>query len=220
MIYLGGLKRVKDTLILGLRSFYANPQNYMNLLPPQLTPEAFHNISVYDGSPQTLKTFPMIVVAGSSGRMIAGGISNDFASEIYDQYGDTEGYLYGGMYEFSLEVEIGTRTTLEREVLMDITTSAIRWSLRRKMEYHGITVKDVSYGGENKLQYDSDFIYTSMINVQTYSEWYEYYKLLPITDVQVQGEYQSTKSSSSYMPKETEDESNVNQRIYDMSKNK
>ena len=140
--------------------------------------------------------------------------------------------MYINMYDFSVEVEIGTKTTLEREVLMDITASALRWSLRRWMEKQGIIVKEVSYSGESKLQYDSDFIYTSTISVQTYSEWSEYYKLLPIVDINVnktsireneEKKYKSTNSNYWYNIQANKFgneiiEDSANYHIYDRSK--
>lgn len=180
MVYLGAVKRIKDAIITGLRAFFNNPDNYAHLLPRQLSRDVFTNMIIFDSFAEQLTKFPMIVVSNSSGRMIAGGISNDFASEVYAKDGTVEGYLYGGMYEFNIEVEIGTKTTLEREVLMDITTSALRFSLRRRLEYYGVIIKEMSYGGENATPYNSDMIYTSTMTMQTYSEWYDYYRLLPV----------------------------------------
>ena len=185
MIYQGGLRHVKNTIIMGLRAFFNNPSNYSNLLPSNLPVTVFSNMGIYDTHPQQLRTFPMIVVSGSSGRMVSGDISNDFALEVRNEYNQLVGYKYGGMYEFSVEIKIGTKTTLEREVLMDVTTSALRFSLRRRMEYHGVLIKETSYGGENKIQYDSDFIYTSLISNQVFSEWYEYFELLPVKEIDI-----------------------------------
>ena len=184
MVYLGAVKRIKDAIITGLRAFFNNPDNYAHLLPRQLSSDVFTDIIIFDSFAEQLTKFPMIVVSNSSGRMIAGGISNDFASEVYGKDGTVEGYLYGGMYEFNIEVEVGTKTTLEREVLMDITTSALRFSLRRRLEYHGVIIKEMSYGGENATPYNSDMIYTSTLTMQTYSEWYDYYRLLPVKAIQ------------------------------------
>lgn len=192
MIYLGALKRTKDVIIRGLRDFFANPDNYAHLLPEQLSYDVFQNIVIFDSYAETLTKFPMIVISNASGRMIAGGISNDFAFEKHDANGDLEGYMYGGMYEFSIEVEVGTKTTLERETLMDITTSALRFSLRRRLEYYGILIKEMSYGGENAIPYNSDMIFTSSMSMQTYSEWYEYFKLLPVKNID--GQYQDADS--------------------------
>jgi len=183
MVYIGALKHTKDTIIIGLRAFFANPDNYANLLPGQLPYDVFTKMNIYDSFPEVTLTFPMLIISSSSGRMITPSINNSFASEIYDNAGDLEGYLYGGMYEFSLEIEIGSKSTLEREILMDIVAAAMRFSLRRRMEYHGIIVKEVSYSGENQIQYNADMIYTSTINIQTFSEWFDYYRLLPITSI-------------------------------------
>ena len=221
MIYLGGLRHVKNTIILGLRAFFTNPLNYRNLLPPQLPDDAFQYMNIYDGHPQEIGTFPLIVISGSSGQMIGPSISNNFASEIYDRNGSVKGYLYGGMYNFNIEVEVGTKTTLEREVLMDITTAAFRFSLRRRMEYHGVIIKDVNYGGESKIQYDSDYIYTSNISISIYSEWYDYYNLLPIEEITINqktgNSIQLTAASkSTYFPRKIDN--NVNTHIYESNK--
>lgn len=229
MVSYNGLKHTKDVLLSGLRSFFNNTSNYKHLLPEQIPESAFLNMNIYDTHPQSLRTFPMIVLAQSGGRYASHSIGNDFASEMYNDEGQLEGYLYLNFYDFSFEVEVGTKTTLEREVLMDITASALRWSLRRRMEYYGVIVREVTYGGENKIQYDSDFIYTSMINVQTYSEWTEYYKLLPITEVKSEQEVinpysQEEKSNKSwYIPRESNINFNQNGQdasyhMYDRSK--
>ena len=185
---INALTKIKTAIIYNLRQFFSNERNYINLLPKEIQPGTFLNMNIYDTNPEDLMTLPLIVISGSSGRMVTGGISGDFVSELYDDNGDLEGYLYGGMYEFNIEVEVGTRSTLEREVLMDITASALRFSIRRNIERQGILIKEMSYGGENKIQYTSDFIYTSTLNLQTFSEWYDHYRLLPIdnADINVQ----------------------------------
>lgn len=201
MVYLGAVKRTKDVVIRGLRDFFNNPDNYAHLLPKQLSYDVFIDMPIFDSFAEQLTKFPMIVVSNISGRMIAGGISNDFAYEHYNHDGELEGHVYGGMYEFSLEVEIGTKTTLEREVLMDITTSALRFSLRRRLEYYGILIKEMSYGGENQIPYNSDMVFTSTLNMQTYSEWYEYYRLLPVKNINGNvNETNSNKTSEFRIP--------------------
>lgn len=229
MYYVGGLKHTKDVILTCLRQFFNNPNNYSNLLPEQMPENIFTAMNIYDTHPQSLRTFPMIVVAQSNGRYASHALSNDFASEVYADDGEVIGYMYAGFYDFSFEVEIGTKATLEREVLMDITSSALRWNLRRRMEYHGVIVKDVSYGGENKIQYDSDFIYTSLINMQTYSEWHEYYNLLPVTEINVDqkminpfNKNEKKEKKTWYIPTnadlEVEKKEDANYHMYDRSK--
>lgn len=185
MVKMGALTKIKTVLIEDLREFFRNEKNYIRMLPKEIRHDSFINMNIYDTNPEQLITFPMIVISGSNGRMVTAGISGDFASELYDDDGNLYAYLYGGMYEFNVEVEIGTRTPLEREVLMDITAMALRFLARRDMERKGILIKELSYGGENKIPYDSDMIYTSVINLQTFSEWYEKVELMPLSEATI-----------------------------------
>lgn len=226
MVYLGGLKKTKDVIITGLRAFFVNKLNYRHLMPPELlvNEDIFTTMNIYDTHPQSLRFFPMLVIAGSGGQMLTGGIGNNFASEVYDDYGNVQGYLYGGFYNFSLEIEAGTRSVLEREVLMDLTVSALKFSLRRRLEYYGILIKEVSYGGENKLQYDSNHIYTSSLSVQTYSEWYDYFNLLPIKDIKVNMNNKKQETQHNwYIPRQKEydyerDNNDANYHLYDTTR--
>lgn len=179
---INGLKHAKDVVIYFLRMYFQNKQNYLNLLPDNLNDTVFDGIGIFDTTPEELIKFPLIVVSGSNGKMITSGLG-DFASEIYDRQGDLDGFLYGGQYEFSMTVELVTRTTLEREVLSDIVTSALRFAIRRKMEAHGVLITDMQYGSEATLKYDSNLVYQVPINLSVWAEWYDSFKLLPIENI-------------------------------------
>lgn len=179
---INGLKHVKDVIIYYLRMYFQNKQNYLNLLPENLNDTVFDGIGIFDTTPEELIKFPLIVVSGSNGSMITSGLG-DFASEIYDNQGDLDGYLYGGQYEFSITVEIVTKTTLEREALSDIVTSALRFAIRRKMEAHGVLITSMQYGSEATLKYDSNLVYQVPINLSVWAEWYDSFKLLPIDNI-------------------------------------
>jgi hypothetical protein len=162
--------------------YFQNKQNYLNLLPSNMNDTVFDGMKIYDTTPEDLLKFPLLVVSGSNGSMITSGLG-DFASEIYDSQGDLDGYLYGGQYNFSIIIEIVTKTTLEREVLSDIVTSALRFSIRRKMEAHGVLITDMQYGSEATLKYDSNLVYQVPINLTVWAEWYDAFKLLPIDNI-------------------------------------
>ena len=89
------------------------------------------------------------------------------------------------MYRLSLVLEIATRDTLEREVLTDIVSSALRFGIRRQMEAKGILIENLKYGGESVLQYNSDNLYVSTLNINTWSEWYEDHELLPVEKIKI-----------------------------------
>ena len=179
---INGLKHAKDVIIYYLRMYFKNKQNYLGLLPKNINDTVFDDMDIYDTTPEDLLKFPLLVVSGSNGSMITSGLG-DFASEIYDSQGDLNGYLYGGQYNFSITIEVATRTTLEREVLSDIVTSALRFAIRRKMEAHGVLITDMQYGSEATLKYDSNLIYQVPINLAVWSEWYDEFKLLPIDGI-------------------------------------
>lgn len=142
----------------------------------------FQQIKIWDTEPESLREFPLILIVGGSGDIITSGLG-DMAEEIHDLFtGELIAYKYGGMYNFSLTIEIGTRTTLEREFLSDLVTKALRFYLRRKMEEQGVLIQNVRYGGESATQYDSNHIYIATINIATWSEWYENVDLLPMKD--------------------------------------
>ena len=179
---INGLKHAKDVIIYYLRMYFQNKQNYLNLLPSNMNDTVFDGMKIYDTTPEDLLKFPLLVVSGSNGSMITSGLG-DFASEIYDSQGDLDGYLYGGQYNFSIIIEIVTKTTLEREVLSDIVTSALRFSIRRKMEAHGVLITNMQYGSEATLKYDSNLVYQVPINLTVWAEWYDAFKLLPIDNI-------------------------------------
>lgn len=176
------MKQTKDVIIQSLRGFFNNADNYQHLIPPNLQQMDFQQIKIWDTEPESLREFPLIVIAGGSGDMITSGLG-DFALEVFDQFtGELTAYKYGGMYNFSLTIEVGTRTTLEREFLSDLVTKALRFYLRRKMEEQGVLIQNVRYGGESTTQYDSNHIYIATINIATWSEWYDDVDLLPMKD--------------------------------------
>lgn len=174
------LKHTKDVIIQNLRDYFNNVDNYKHLIPPQFDKDHFQKTVVWDTEPEDLRTLPLVVIIGGSGDMVTGGLG-DMAQEVISQFtGEVVAYRYGGMYNFNLTIEIGTRSTLEREFLTDLVTQALRFTLRRKMELQGVLIHNARYGGESVVNYDSNHIYVASINIATWSEWYEDIDLLPM----------------------------------------
>jgi len=159
--------------------YLANPKNYIHLISQEVDPTRYVNIDVYVTEPEDLRDFPVIIISGSSGEMITAGLG-DMALELHNPItNELVAYRYGGIYEFNLTVEIGTRSTVDREVLTDLITHALRFAIRRKMEAKGVLVKSMRYAGETSVQYNSNNVYVSQINLSTWSEWYDDIELLP-----------------------------------------
>lgn len=179
------LKKTKDVIGNYLNMYLSNAENYSHLIPPQLDKDHYLQAQVYVTEPEELRQFPTIILSGSGGNMITSGLG-DMALEIYDQRtGELMAYRYGGIYEFNITVEIGARSTLDREVCTDIITKALRFDLKRKIEAAGVIINNMHYGSESVLQYNSDHIYVATINFTTWSEWYEDIELLPLDGVKI-----------------------------------
>jgi hypothetical protein len=149
-----------------------NKDNYAHLMPKELPPDAYEHIIVYDTNPESLRQFPMVVISASSGKYQTAGLA-DVGHELYDNYGNEIGIMYCGILNFNLSIEVGTRTPLERETLVDIISSAMRFDIRRKLEHHNYLIYDANIGGENRINYTSQFIYTTELTFQVWSEWYD-----------------------------------------------
>jgi hypothetical protein len=165
--------------------YFNNKDNYVSTLPPNFNEDHYSNIAIFDTEPNELREFPLIIISGSNGNMITSGLG-DMATEVYDPVTkDLIAYKYGGMYEFNITIEIGTKSTLDREILTDIVTRILRFTMRRNMESDGVLIKSMNYGGESAIPYDTSHIYVSTISLSTWSEWYEDIKLLPFEGVKI-----------------------------------
>lgn len=184
------LKHTKDVIVYYLRSYFANYKNYSRKIPQQISEDLFTKAIFYDTEPEQLRSFPVAILVGGSGRMVTSGLS-DFAQEIVDpRSGELIAYRYNGIYEFSFVIELGCRSTLEREVFTDLVAKALRHSLRRYMEAEGVLVTTLDYGGESIVNYDSNHIYVSQLKVTTWSTWFEDEELLPNDGFNVRVKYE------------------------------
>lgn len=175
------IKHTKDVLIKYLRGYLANPSNYSYFCEGR----DFSSTLIYDKDPNDLRALPAVVITGGNGQLITGGLS-DFAEEVRDpNTGELAYHRFGGMYEFSISVDIGTKTTKERELLTDLVSLAYRVHLRRFMEKEGVIVKDMRYGGEVEEMSDSDKIYVSTIQLTTWSEWIQDVDLITLDDLNI-----------------------------------
>lgn len=178
MMRANAIKHTKDVLIKYLRGYLGNYDNYKLLCEKDFT-----DTLIYDKDPNDLRALPAVVITGGTGQLITGGLS-DFAQEVHDP-GTNEllFYRYGGMYEFNLTIDIGTKNTKERELLTDLLSLAYRVHLRRFMEKEGVIIKDMRYGGETEEMSDSDKIYVSTIQLTTWSEWYQDIDLITLENL-------------------------------------
>ena len=177
------LNRVKNNIVTHLKLYFSNSDNYREFFPDRTID--FSGIEIYMSEPLELTSFPCIILSSSSGEMQTAGLG-DMAFEVYDeQTNELIGYKYGGMFDFSINVEIGCKSTPERDILSDIVAKALRFDVRRSIQEDGIIIKSMRYSGESVIQYASNHIYISTINLSTWSEWYEFVDIMKTTGINV-----------------------------------
>lgn len=185
MLKENAITKTKNILIEYLRAFLSNPNNYLNI-----TNVDFSKTQIYDKEPNELRTLPAILISAINGNFISSGIG-DVTEELVDEYGKTIGIRYSGMFELPVTIEIATKTTTERDLMTDLISLALRVLLKRHLESRGIIIKDMRFGGETEIQYDSDKIYISSLNFTTWSEWYRDVSLLPLVGIDLDLDYKN-----------------------------
>lgn len=175
-------RHIKDVIIAFLRLYFRNPKNYRHKLPKQIPEDRFVKAAFYDCEPEKLRQFPTVIVTTFGGSMVTMGLS-DFCQSIHDpRDGHTIAWRYQGAYEFVTQIDIGCKTTLEREVFADLVSKALRFSLRRFIQNQGIIIKNVTYAGDSSIEYNSDKIYIASIKIDTWSSWIEDVEALDVTE--------------------------------------
>lgn len=178
------ITQTKDQLIKHLRAFLKDPNNYINI-----TNTDYSEAQIFDKEPTQLRKFPSILIVAINGNYINSGIG-DISGELYDEFGNCIGFRYSGMFELPITIEVATRTSKERDLLIDLLSLALRVLLRRHLEAAGILIKDMKYGGESEIQYDSNKVYVATLQFVTWSEWYRDVNLLPLSGIDVDIKYQ------------------------------
>ncbi len=180
------LQYTKETVVKYLRGYIYNSENYARFLEDKkITVEDVKKCKVYDGTPDVLTDFPMIVISGANGNIQSLGLS-DFKQEQYNEFGDIIGYLYGGCYELSLTLECATLSSYQSEFFQDFLIHALRIYLYRPLERAGILIKQVAYNGENTVNDKNNIIWVSNISLQVWTQWSEYIDLLDLKEVNLE----------------------------------
>ena len=180
------LQYTKETIVKYLRAYIYNAENYSHFLDNnKITVEDIKKCKVYDGTPDVLTNFPMVVISGANGNIQSAGLS-DFKQEQYNEFGDVIGYLYGGWYDLNLTLECATLSSYQSEFFEDFLVHALRIYLYRPLEQSGILIKQVNYNGENTVNDKNNIIFVSNISIQVWTQWSEYIDLLDLKGVNLE----------------------------------
>lgn len=181
------INQTMETIVMYLRSYFNDINNYKMYLPPQINPEHYSILSenIFSTDPEKLRTFPLMLISSNGGEIIPAGIGGDIVGDMYNVDTNSMNMVYGGIYNLQFTLEIATRTTLDRDVLTDIVAEALRFTLRRSLENYGIIIKNVRYSGNTSEPYDSNKVYISSLNIDTHTEYYKAYDPITIDTVKL-----------------------------------
>jgi hypothetical protein len=181
------LTYTKTTIIRMLRGYIYNSENYAHLLDDtKITVEDIKKCKVYDGYANILTEFPMCVVTGTNGTMNMIGLG-DFKQEQTNEFGDIIGYLYGGTYNFNINLEIAALTSYQADFLSDFFVNALRMYLYRKLEAEGILIiNQVNYGGQQVINEKNNQIFIPTISFPVWTQWNQYIDLLDLKNINLE----------------------------------
>lgn len=158
------LERGKLAFVVALRSAFQSSVTDKNLKydPDQ----AKTKLKIYTAHPLRLEFFPAIVVSSSSGDMSMSYLMDDFVEESGNRV------TYAGRLIFTLSLTTMTKSTLERERLVDHLIIFVRHLFRDQMHAFGLEyTRDIRIGPETLIEVDNEPVYEQVIDIPCYMEY-------------------------------------------------
>ena len=168
------LEGAKLAFVLALRTAFSS-----SLTSPDLKYNTDVNktkIKIYTAHPLRLEFYPSLVVSVSGGDCSIKYLMDDFVDEIEDQ-GKVE---YAGQMSFTVSVTAMTKSTLERERIIDhliffvrhIFIDVFRKMRSPKFNFDLIYTKDIRVGPENIAEVENTPIYEQTMDIPVYLEYH------------------------------------------------
>ena len=180
------IESLKNIIVEGLRDVFSKHQGYQYVertdgIPgPDLDKT---KICITDVYTYETKFLPIITVRVTSSNTKAISFNQDVGTTdyLYDEEGkivhDNWGrpvpiyYQYNGAWDSSVQLNIFTESTIEREELTTFVSVVCINLLRDLWRYQGMFVKTVNVGGESETAFANDYIYQQQVMLDVYSEW-------------------------------------------------
>lgn len=128
--------------------------------------------------PQRITKLPIIVVTLGGGDLSMTYLGDEFMQETTIEEDGLKGYLYGGMFDITVNIEVWAGTKRDIEHLSDIVGVYVRYLFRKKffekniaytsMRNSGITSEEGNVEGPNKV------IFKNSIEVSVKTEFTHY----------------------------------------------
>jgi len=158
------LERGKLAFVVALRSAFQSAVTDKNLVydPDQSKTK----LKIYTAHPLRLEFFPAIVVSNSASDMSMSYLMDDFVEE------KDGNVVYAGRLIFTLSLTILTKSTLERERLVDHLIIFIRHLFRDQLHAFGIEyTRDIRIGAETLTEVDNTPVYEQTLDIPCYMEY-------------------------------------------------
>lgn len=180
------IESLKNIVIEGLRDVFSKHQGYQYVertdgIPgPDLEKT---KICITDVYTYETKFLPIITVRVTSSNTKPISFNQDVGTTdfLYDEEGkivhDNWGrpvpiyYQYNGAWDSTVQLNIFTESTIEREELTTFVSVVCINLLRDLWRYQGMFVKTVNVGGESETSFANDYIYQQQVMLDVYSEW-------------------------------------------------
>ena len=105
---------------------------------------------------------------------------------LMDGYGNTTEistpafYTLVGAWDQTFEIKITAESQIDREEITDIVQTVLIGPRRMELQDAGLFIKKIRTGGESEEPYGNNYLYNTVITLETRSEWKVH---IPISDV-------------------------------------
>ena len=167
------LEGAKLSFVLALRQAFAS-----SITAPELKWDdnaSKTKIKIYTAHPLTLEFYPVLVVSSAGGDCSIKYLMDDFVDETEDT-GQVE---YAGQLSFNITITVMSKSTLERERIIDhliifirhLFVDVFRRMRTDKFNFDLVYTKDIRLGAENIIEVENKPVYEQTMDIPCYLEY-------------------------------------------------
>jgi hypothetical protein len=159
------LERAKLAFVVALRSAFQSSVTDKNLkYDPS---EQSTKLKIYTAHPLRLEFFPSLVVSTGGGDMSFTYLGDDFVEE-----NDNNEVVFAGRLIFTMSLTILSRSTLERERILDHLIIFVRHLFRAELHRFGLEfTRDIRVGPETLTEIENTPVYEQVLDIPCYMEY-------------------------------------------------
>ena len=164
------LERAKLGFVVALRAAFQSSFTDENLRYNE--DETLTKLKIYTAYPQRLEFFPSLVVSSGGGDMSVTYLSDDFVEEVIDAANGRCMVVFAGRLVFTMSITIMTKSTLERERILDHLIMFVRHLFRPNLHAFGMEyTRDMRIGPETLTEVENTPVYEQAIDIPCYMEY-------------------------------------------------